>query len=398
MTILQRIKSIRAHHFLFVAVLLTGLYYDGRNYWRSVWADPWALVMGIMVIFVGYRISRLYHWSLGVFISITLGSALWAFAWVHSYPILDLGVLMNIHRSGAYAFSAVSIFSLGLLLMGELELRSIKKALACVCIIDGGMVLYQTAKGMPPATRGGILGNPSISGCFMAFTIPMIWSLIETWPGRRNRWKTVCAGVAMLLPILALYPATASQPLGVFLCVFVAFMMRAGSRRTELLKVAVGACAIIIAIAALVFWASSDPRTNPVFNSSGRFAIWDLYIDWWITYGKIWTGQGTGITRVLLPLIQKSHMSSPMQPTDWWVFAHSDWLQTLFENGIIGAISAVVMYAYALLKSWRKAPWLFASVVGIGAAACFNFPSHWPMTALAGATVLAMTFDRKFTA
>ena len=100
----------------------------------------------------------------------------------------------------------------------------------------------------------------------------------------------------------------------------------------------------------------------PLFNYAERLSIYSRYMKWWTSaWPFVVFGVGPGTFMWMSLLIDK--FTPPL-----FLQMHSDWLQVLFELGIVGALLAIVSYVRALARAKNDTAQL-AAVVGIGAFA-----------------------------
>lgn len=373
-------------------MMLITFYFYPANYWRSVWWDKWFLVMAACTVFWAYKLGRRFHWSVGTLSLVILMSALWGYGWRPAYAGLDFDQQLAIKEIGAYTYASFTILSL-LAYFSDAEMfDTAVKFTAGICLLNASYINGQWLWHIPAQARGGFFGNPSMSGCLLAFSLPLLMSRIRAGEDALMAFFDI---TCVLVVLTAIFLTGASQPVGVLLVVVVAIWTR--SMRPCLSDFLAGAFLITIACLTLLMF-STYRLHEGIFDSSGRFFVQHQGLVWWWKYGNHWLGMGTGLTQILLPLIQREALPQVVQAQhlDLYMWFHSDWLQLLFENGVVGLASGLVMYGCALRIAWRKAPWLFASVVGVGATALFNFPVHFPMHALIAVFIFAMAFDRKY--
>ncbi len=127
------------------------------------------------------------------------------------------------------------------------------------------------------------------------------------------------------------------------------------------------ALSFVIAIAAVL-------AVPDLLSSTGRFGFWKYVFDMWVNSDKQMFGFGTGAGAVVF---QHTKM----------IWAHNDYLQLLFDNGMAGLSAALVVLFYALKESLDR-PWLFSSIMGYASCAVFNFPSHMPLHAFVGLSLV----------
>ena len=394
--------AIRLDKILCVLLFFAALYFH-ENYWRSVWWDKWFFVMGAFTLYVCLKSVEKFHWSLAAFTLIIMTSSLWVFGWRQSYPGADLATILAMGKVAAYTYAVLTLFLLAATHFGEEEYERLGDLFALLCMVNSALIVWQTMCGKEINYRGGVFGNPSISGCFIAMAYPYLcFQKRQRLP--YPNWAAYTRRLLYLvIPVIAVFCTKASQPVGVMVIVVLAALWHYKVRMWRLVGRPIGNGVWITALVLLfgfgLLWLSASPTDAP-FNSTGRFEIWREAMGWWWANGKFWVGQGTGISQILLPSIQKealdlNHLPSTM---DWWLWFHSDWVQLLFENGAVGLLMGFLMYVYALKFSFRKSMWLFSAVAGCGATALFNFPVHFPFHALLMMATAAMVFDKKYLA
>jgi O-antigen ligase len=111
-----------------------------------------------------------------------------------------------------------------------------------------------------------------------------------------------------------------------------------------------------------------------LISSSGRVSEWKLFMDWWLENSNRWIGTGSGTAQWLGPVIQAKTESL-------FVWFHNEYLQILFEQGIIGLGLAMALLVICIKKAWRR-PWLLSTIGGIGFSFFTQFPLRFPISAL----------------
>lgn len=118
----------------------------------------------------------------------------------------------------------------------------------------------------------------------------------------------------------------------------------------------------------------SAPRAN--FNAI------TLY-DWWTT--NIWFGNGLGSFQILGPLLQKANH---IDPGEYWLSLHNEWIQALHETGIVGVALLVFVFCDFLWRQ-RREPILISTMLALGAAGTVYYPFKIPIFALVFAVLTA---------
>ncbi len=115
-------------------------------------------------------------------------------------------------------------------------------------------------------------------------------------------------------------------------------------------------------------------------DGSGRFSAYGVFMsDWW-SQGRILFGQGLCSFRELGHVIQSRHA---FNLHEIWPWLHSDWLQCVFELGVIGFLLYACLFVQTAKKLYNDRL-LFPIFIGLGAAGVLDFPiRYFPMAFLA---------------
>lgn len=110
-----------------------------------------------------------------------------------------------------------------------------------------------------------------------------------------------------------------------------------------------------------------------------RFEMWESFLDWWAHYANIWIGAGIGSFEWVGPYLDPGQ-TFRNQHLGFYVM-HNEWLQLLFESGIIGLVCGLIGYVIIASKLKGKE---FATWMGIGAGMVWYYILHaWPVQLLA---------------
>lgn len=121
----------------------------------------------------------------------------------------------------------------------------------------------------------------------------------------------------------------------------------------------------------------------PMFNYAERISIYQKYLDWWRSnWSFIAFGVGPGTFMWCALLIDK--FKPPL-----FLQMHSDWLQILFELGLVGLTLSLAVYARAILRVWNDTVQVMA-LAGIGA---FCLTYH-PLRFFPSAMLVGLIFAR----
>lgn len=114
-----------------------------------------------------------------------------------------------------------------------------------------------------------------------------------------------------------------------------------------------------------------------LYTSNDRLRFWSEILQWWYDSGQWFTGLGNGTAQMIFP--NKSPTGYP--------WAHNDFIQILFENGILGLLS-VLYFVWYLFKRSKRHLDLRAAFVSFLVCAFFNMPLHIAPHALFGAFIM----------
>lgn len=375
------------HKKMLVAVLLISLFFPAplqiltginneMNYWTWIWSDKWFYLLSLLSMVFAYRIGKKFHWSLGLFTGYLLVSGLWAGMYSRAYAFQTGASLFELQNAALMATIAIAITAATLYHFNKQSYLYAGVVFGYVALLNSLIIIAQK---LQHVQAGGLFGNPSISGCFLAIAYPVF------------RDSPIYVRAIVIAAVLA---TGTSQPVGVLAVVIVASVIMYKRRIIPVIAAAVLAMAAVVATVPIV---TTKTNRSP-FDDSGRFAVWKIAMEPWYKQGHYIVGQGTGTASALVPRLQMQRHAANMKVgesfrIDEYHWMHSDWLQILFENGIIGFTLSLIAAFFALVKA-RKNRKLFASVCGYFAAMCFNYPVHMPIHAFFGAILIGFSFHK----
>jgi O-antigen ligase len=100
--------------------------------------------------------------------------------------------------------------------------------------------------------------------------------------------------------------------------------------------------AAILAPAVMLLFGRFSIGTE-VYQDWGRYEAWRLFMSWWRDNAHWLIGSGLGTFEVLASPIQQ-------KTTDIYVFMHNEYLQILFDTGIIGLLLALAIWFKAIYR------------------------------------------------
>ncbi len=229
----------------------------------------------------------------------------------------------------------------------------------------------------------GLSGNPSMNGCLIAITVfPAYNWLASKSPKLTPKYQDALLFLCVAA-LVACVMTGASIPIGVLIVGSIAFMIADEGKITMPLLIAV----IPVTVFALVVGWALDPAH--FFSSTGRFEAWATIFNWWRASGHFVFGNGSGAAAVVF-----NNAMSIDRSFGAFHWAHNDYLQILFDNGVSGLVAFLFAVFYTLRAAFDR-PWLFASLSGYAAMMLFNFPLHVPIHALTGAMLVALAYRPK---
>lgn len=150
--------------------------------------------------------------------------------------------------------------------------------------------------------------------------------------------------------------------------------------------------AVIIYLSAAYFLSG-----KPLLQTSMRWDAYKLFMGWWWTHANRWLGTGPSTFPNFSPGIQYvNHFQITNDGGFIWGWMHSDWLQCLFEYGIIGFVLIAAMFLDVAYRLWKKDDArVFALWLGLGASAVFDYPLRYFLTAFLMAVPILAAYTSK---
>lgn len=203
----------------------------------------------------------------------------------------------------------------------------------------------------------GLFPNLAFNGGFIGVLAPFIAPL---------GW------LKFLLPIVAIACATGASGIVVGTATIVSYFWQVTSGK--LLRT------ILFPLLALATAATLYAFTAGHFTESDRLAIYQLSLQYVTTdINRLVFGSGLGSWMTTgMPLALKSGIA---RDEGLWMFLHSDWLQCLFELGLVGMGLTLAVFVECLVVTYQRRPILFSSLLGAGIFGVFYFPMQLPGSA-----------------
>lgn len=321
--------------------------------------------------YLGYRIfkitSRIELGILFLTVSISAGIAAIDRRTYETYHLISQIDIMG------HAARAMVIFCLAMMfgLFSQADkIRLATLGLVGVSAINQTISLYQHfILGNPNWQSSGFLPNYSMASCMVAIVFPLALHQIVAYD--IPKWWRPVASTAALTAIPTVIISKSSIGYASFAVMFCAIILGWGFvfARKQIMN---GVMVCIMFLTGVFFTGNLiDPQWSRFLEIS-RFKMWPAIFDFWLNNGSFWFGMGLGAFRHFGSVIQTQ---INVEVGHWWLWAHNDWLQVLFETGVIG-LSATILVVVAALWSAIKACRidLFASIVAICVVSAGNYP------------------------
>lgn len=199
----------------------------------------------------------------------------------------------------------------------------------------------------------GIFNAYSVDSTMAAITFPIVlYNIINR---KKTKRITVYSVIAITLPVIVSIKTGGTSFFYIFLAEFLVFSIL----RKEYRIAVIGA--VILALTGFARLGEQAYFTN----TSGRFETWKKTMVWWVDNVNWFVGSGTGSFWWLGSAIQD-------KKTGLLAFMHNDWLQILFEQGIIGLALMAALFVQAFRRT--KKLHLRVTLAGISVAMLAQYP------------------------
>lgn len=180
----------------------------------------------------------------------------------------------------------------------------------------------------------------------------------------------VSGPVVWLVALPAIILAKCSIPYGVLVISFIANMVYC--RHFSLLSIGL----ILAFISTALFF-----EGGRLFDASMRFDVYHVYAQDFFSSRNILFGVGPGLFEVYGPMVQKKYHFYPYGEDQQYLAMHSDILQCIYENGVIGSILFLLLNIKMLVELYCARNFnsraAFIIVCGILSLSVFDFPFRY---------------------
>lgn len=341
-------------------------------------ADNWrSQIFYFGLIAIGFETIRLtkFHFLVAITFFYAAASALYCFSYPYTpylkyikiIPIFDANAAMSL----CYLWAASSF-----LLAVQTNTKEWVKAIGWLVLFNSLLIFYHgfmADKKYAPVAQfvgnwWGLLGNPAMDASLIGSSYVIFLRNIRKLS---LPYFLPLAGV----PVLAVLLTKSSTGLGC-LCLSILIFSFTVSKGRRLL---------MFGLSVLLFGAGALTIKGDLFHDSGRFQEWSFYFTFWKNNLNIWFGAGSGAFISFADIFRRDLLM---------IWLHNDWLQILFEQGIVGLLLVLGVW-YKLCTASFPRPWLFASVISYGCMAFLQMPIRHPIATIVGLVLLAACFEKK---
>lgn len=321
--------------------LMPSLLWMHSDYWYSMFNGRWGVLLFGAAVVVAHHLRKGTHWSV---------AALWLVAMISG---INASLYSFYVPDAAYSVTTLALMTVFCWM--EYQEKLFLRFITAACAVAVAWTFIDP---------GAYSGNPSMNGTLIAFALPIaLWHL---------RTRPMLWVLLFIFALIAIFWVQASVPVGVFAVTALSYAYAKKEFRVfgSIMVVAL-LCGIGYAI---------DPAN--FLSSTGRFESYVRVLGW-IYHSDSWAfGHGLGSYPLIANAVARAENVHVLK-----TWAHSDWIQILFELGFVGLFAALACAWFTLRKAFRR-PWLFAACAGYAAAMMFNFPVHLPVHAFIGAALL----------
>jgi hypothetical protein len=248
---------------------------------------------------------------------------------------------------------------------------------------------------------GGFLDQPSMVGCLLVVGIPFLHrvSLGKTW--LLVTYFVMAAATILLL----LITNGASSPVGAAAVLVAIWYAISQEESPERVCLAAFQIAVFLMASGYMISAVAEGEGISFLNSSDRLRFWKFFLTKWWEGGDVWFGNGLGTfvewghklqiaNNFGVKYVQVS--TTAYRIDNLWAWAHSDWIQTLIEFGVIGLCLAGLTFLRATYCAYEQKRFgLVASICAFGAVMGPQYPWRLAPFAAAGVGLLCMALNKE---
>lgn len=318
------------------------------------WGDQLALGFFFCSSYAIWNMLKEFHVSLRLWLIFLCGNAC-------LYGMKQINPYQQQSALVGTIIQAVSLHSVCLILAGTLAIKFIVKkhykplrqALFVISLLSSLFLIIKPLIGMH---QYFILKSESMDATLLAILYPNYLSFIMS-----------IEPLLFFLPVAAIFLTKSSMGIGCVCVATVAWFMHSKITIKRMLFLV----ASFIPVGLISFLFVGDK----LLDSNGRINIWKASYAYWVDNVDPLIGAGISSFNHLGIIIGKINELDFEKVK--WTWLHSDWLQSIFELGIIGFLLTVWVFIVCLNRSYRHSTWLFASIVTMGVACLAQMPFRY---------------------
>jgi hypothetical protein len=351
----------------------------------------WSLLFLVIILGFSYKLAQKYHISLGLlyFWVVISGSYLFIYRWNGKTGLKYIPLALQMYSQKAInlgdalpVLTLVSVLTCIIIItmveftdfaVKRFKFNNLLNLCALISTINAILIIIHYFMGYNLRNMSGLFGNSAPNGMFIATCFPFIFSM------KIGKKEKITLATINIIAIILLQ---ASIPIGVLIVAM--FSMILLSKLPKKHKITMVFIPIVIFLTAYLY----DSR---LLNDSNRIDFYKIVINDFINNRNIYFGTGTGTFNVYSIGMQ---IVNNFMIKQWFMWCHSDWLQILYENGIIGILLALYVLVSALIKS-RKNLALVSAISAYASAMIFSYPLHYAHTALLACFLILLAFSEK---
>mgnify|MGYP003393639640 CR=1 FL=1 len=338
-----------------------------------------ATFLGLILgsVYFSFKIFKKTSWLEGILSLYFLLQASHYYCWPRIY--VDYFGPVSTERFHYLAISSIAIFLFSTIPILDLKERfaiKLPTIFWTIGLIDAFIMLGNFILGRE---MHGLLSNASQDGCFIACVLPFVFTL-----------KRRISLIPFVIMSLAIILAKESTPIVALIIGIFLFLVSDLIQYYEIVVDSVLCSSLFLIIAMIV----ATFYVGPVrfLDSSGRYFIWTKLMTFWWNKVNIWIGAGGGTFYNYGPGVSW-HNQGSKPDFGAFIWMHNDFLQVLFEQGIIG-LALVLAVLGKMIKRAYNDPVLFTAITVFAFTATTQMPLRNFLTAFLGSFLVRSVYDQ----
>jgi hypothetical protein len=323
---------------------------------EDIWRTHQLFGFFFLSLAFAWQITKKYNAYAGLALAYTLISAVIVFQGPAEWSGYEARLTSSANAFGII-FESVAFIAY----LDQKGLDAFYKFLEWVVIVNCTIVIFNGY---------GIFNAYSMDNVFAVMMIPIMW--FRNWPARSfNSW--IYYSMKVVIPLIAMYKTGGSTSFIALTAIFAAFAIATGILELIVLITITAAVGVFV-------------NGSYLFNPGQRATDWPRMMAWWYENQSMFLGSGTGTFEWI------SFFHIPKGPEGYAIWLHNDYLQAIFEQGLVGFFLYSVLAIYCVKQSWRK-PWLFASFAGVAVIMFTFYPFRFILSELVIVCLLRESFE-----